>query len=77
MPKIKVKILGQWFTCKEVDWSYELVYVGDSMDAFDLHRREFMNPEDTEITIDNLRYLGLPESVLEAVDAITHRSMSL
>ena len=29
--------------------------------------------EDTEITIDNLRYLGLPESVLEAVDAITHR----
>ena len=32
-----------------------------------------MNPEDTEITIDDLRYLGLPESVLEAVDAITHR----
>ena len=32
-----------------------------------------MNPEDTEITIDNLRYLGLPESVLEAVDVITHR----
>ena len=30
--------------------------------------------EDTEITIDNLRYLGLPESVLEAVDAITHRT---
>ena len=29
--------------------------------------------EDTEITIDDLRYLGLPESVLEAVDAITHR----
>ena len=29
--------------------------------------------EDTEITIDNLRYLGLSESVLEAVDAITHR----
>ena len=36
-----------------------------------------MNPEDTEVTIDNLRYLGLPESVLEAVDAVTHRSMSL
>ena len=30
--------------------------------------------EDTEITIDDLRYLGLPESVLEAVDAITHRT---
>ena len=30
--------------------------------------------EDTEITIDNLRYLGLPESVLGAVDAITHRT---
>ena len=29
--------------------------------------------EDTEVTIDDLRYLGLPESVLEAVDAITHR----
>ena len=29
--------------------------------------------EDTEITIDDLRYLELPESVLEAVDAITHR----
>lgn len=28
--------------------------------------------EDTEITIDDLRYLGLPEIVLEAVDAITH-----
>ena len=30
--------------------------------------------EDTEITIDDLMYLGLPESVLEAVDAITHRT---
>lgn len=29
--------------------------------------------EDTWVTIDDLRYLGLPESVLEAVDAITHR----
>ena len=29
--------------------------------------------EDTEVTIDDLRYLGLPESVLKAVDAITHR----
>lgn len=29
--------------------------------------------EDTGITIDDLRDLGLPESVLEAVDAITHR----
>ncbi len=29
--------------------------------------------EDAEITIDDLRYLGLPESVLEAVDAIAHR----
>lgn len=29
--------------------------------------------EDTEITID-VRYLGLPESVLGAVDAITHRT---
>ena len=28
----------------------------------------------TEVTIDDLRYLGLPESVLEAVDAITHRT---
>ena len=33
-----------------------------------------MNLEDTEITIDYLRYLGLPESVLEAVDAISHRT---
>ena len=47
MPKIKVKILGQWFTCKEVDWSYELVYVGDSMDAFD-----FSDVEAYEITED-------------------------
>ena len=30
--------------------------------------------EDTEITIDDLRYLELPESVLEAVDAVTHRT---
>ena len=33
--------------------------------------------EDTGVTIDDLRYLGLPESVLEAVDAITHRTYSL
>ena len=33
-----------------------------------------MNTEDTEITIDDLGYLGLPDSVLEAVDAIAHRT---